>query len=144
MLKLKNLKFIIYFSRIALAATFLSVVADRFGFWGNTGELGVSWGNMNKFFLHVSLLAPWAPAAFIPVLGWVVNILEFVLGIALLLGIKPKMTALATAGLFLIFAISMAAFQSVKLMLNFSVLPCSACAALLYFLGEIKSKTDVP
>ncbi|MFD0708844.1 DoxX family protein [Photorhabdus luminescens] len=132
-------KVVLYFSRFALATAFLSAVVDRFGWWGNMGELGVSWGTMNNFYIHVAKLCPWAPEGFLPIVGWGVTILEFTLGITLLLGIKPKLTALVTTVLLLIFAISMATFHSPKLMLNFSVLTCAACAMFLY-LGSTKEQ----
>src|SRR5205823_11239866 len=35
--------------RMALAAGFLSAVADRFGLWGPIGTPGVSWGGFARF-----------------------------------------------------------------------------------------------
>src|SRR5215813_8122156 len=37
------------FARIALGASFLSAVADRFGLWGPYGAKNVSWGNFAHF-----------------------------------------------------------------------------------------------
>ncbi|KAB7571627.1 MauE/DoxX family redox-associated membrane protein [Verminephrobacter eiseniae] len=132
MQKENSLRFVLLFARIALATAFLSAVADRFGLWGKIGDLGVSWGSMDYFYRHVAKLTPWAPAPLIPVLAWLVNVLEAVLGLFLLFGIQLRMTAWLSAILLLIFAISMAAFQSLKLALNFSVLTCAACAYLVY------------
>ncbi|CCW28984.1 DoxX family protein [Xenorhabdus nematophila] len=131
-------KAMLYFAKFSLATAFLSAVADRFGLWGNMGDLGISWGTMENFYVHVAKLCPWAPNFLVPILGWLVNIVELLLGIALLCGIKPKFTALSTTILLFVFAASMAAFQSVKLMLNFSVLTCAACAIFVYFSSDCK------
>ncbi|WP_105530603.1 DoxX family protein [Solimicrobium silvestre] len=130
----------LYFSRIALAAAFLSAVADRFGLWGKMGELGVSWGSMAGFYPHVAKLSPWSPAAFIPALAWLITILEALLGIFLLLGIQVRKTALFSALLLLLFAMSMMAFQSLKLSLNFSVLTCAACAVFVYLASNTQAR----
>jgi hypothetical protein len=37
------------FARLALGASFLSAVADRFGLWGPYGAKNVSWGNFSHF-----------------------------------------------------------------------------------------------
>lgn len=132
-------KAVLLLARFALAAAFLSAVADRFGFWGHMGELGVSWGTMENFYRHVAKLCPWAPAGLIPVLAWVVNALEAVLGVTLLLGVQLRASAWISAALLLVFALSMAAFQSLKLSLNFSVLTCAACAALVYLASSLEA-----
>ena len=45
-----------WFLRIALAAGFLSAVADRFGLWGPPGTPGVAWGNWSEFLDYVAAL----------------------------------------------------------------------------------------
>jgi len=47
-MKLTNVSVLII--RYTLAITFLSAVADRFGFWGSPGEANVAWGN---FFITI-------------------------------------------------------------------------------------------
>ena len=37
------------FARLALGASFLSAVADRFGLWGPYGAKNVSWGTFAHF-----------------------------------------------------------------------------------------------
>jgi len=51
------------FARMALAAGFLSAVADRFGLWGAAGTNDVAWGNFDAFTEYVHVLAPDPPAA---------------------------------------------------------------------------------
>ncbi|WP_374347093.1 MauE/DoxX family redox-associated membrane protein [Chitinimonas sp.] len=128
----KSWQSVLLFARFALAAAFLSAVADRLGLWGKMGDTGVSWGDMEHFYRHTAKLAPWLPASLVPAVAWLVDLLEAALGICLLLGIQLRRSAWLSAALLLLFAISMAAFQSVKLSLNFSVLTCSACAYLVY------------
>ncbi len=40
----------------ALAAGFLSAVADRFGLWGPTGTPGVAWGGFDPFLVYTRKL----------------------------------------------------------------------------------------
>ena len=44
------------FLRFALGFTFLSAVADRFGFWGAFGEPHVAWGNFARFVAYTGKL----------------------------------------------------------------------------------------
>ena len=44
--------------RMALAAGFLSAVADRFGLWGPIGTPGVSWGGFAKFLDYTATILP--------------------------------------------------------------------------------------
>lgn len=122
-----------WFARLALAAAFLSAVADRLGLWGPyTDGAIVSWGSMARFYQDVAALNPWVPAWAVPFLGWLVTVLEAGLGLLLIIGYRLRWTALFAALLLFIFALSMSVFLSVKLMLNYSVLTCTACALLLF------------
>ena len=42
------------FLRLALGLSFLSAVADRFGWWGAFGQLNVAWGNFARFVEYTS------------------------------------------------------------------------------------------
>lgn len=44
------------FLRLALAASFLSAVADRFGIWGAYGNAHVAWGNFARFINYTHVL----------------------------------------------------------------------------------------
>lgn len=122
-----------WLARFALAAAFLSAVGDRLGLWGPyTDGVIVSWGSMARFYQDVAALSPWAPASAVPLLSWLVTVLEAGLGLLLIVGYGLRWTALLSGLLLLIFALSMSAFLSVKLMLNYSVLTCTACALLLF------------
>jgi hypothetical protein len=51
--------------RLALGISFLSAVADRFGFWGVYGQPNVSWGNYARFVDYTAKLNWFLPAAMI-------------------------------------------------------------------------------
>src|ERR1044071_4265663 len=55
-----------WFLRIALAAGFLSAVADRFGLWGPAGAANVAWGAWQAFVDYVAKLNWFAPPASTP------------------------------------------------------------------------------
>ena len=46
----------VVFARLALAASFLSAAADRFGLWGGPGTGGVAWGEFGRFVQYVRRL----------------------------------------------------------------------------------------
>ena len=46
--------------RLALGISFLSAVADRFGFWGVYGQPNVSWGNYARFVDYTAKLNSFA------------------------------------------------------------------------------------
>lgn len=118
--------------RIALAAAFLSAVADRFGLWGPSGNPGVSWGNMIRFNAYVAKLNWFAPAAVIPVLAWLSTIAEALLALGLLIGWQLRWFALASALLLLSFAATMSLALGVKPPLDYSVFTAAAAAFLLF------------
>lgn len=130
MMNLKNA--VILFTRYALAITFLSAVADRFGLWGASGNPNVAWGNYPAFLEYTALLNPWAPKALIPVIGGIATGLEIIFAITLIIGFRVKETSLSSAILLLIFAVSMAVTIGIKAPLDYSVFSACGAAFLLY------------
>jgi len=126
----------LWFARLALAAAFLSAVADRFGLWGPVNPPVVDWGSMEGFYPAVAALNPWAPSALIPALAWLVTIVEAVLGVLLIVGFRLRLTALASGVLLAIFALTMTIFLGPKLPLNYSVYTAAACAFLVAVMAE--------
>src|SRR5215471_19309287 len=57
------------FLRLALAAGFLSAVADRFGLWGPAGTPGVAWGAFGPFLDYTGELLWFLPAGLVPAAG---------------------------------------------------------------------------
>ena len=67
--------------RLALAAAFLSAVADRFGLWGKPGDEGVAWGSVEQYEAYVALLNWFVPKSLIPALGWLATAAEVVIAV---------------------------------------------------------------
>ena len=120
-----------WFLRVALAAGFLSAVADRFGLWGPAGAANVAWGAWQPFVDYVAKLNWFAPPASTPILAWAATVAEVVLGIGLLIGWQLRWFALAAGLLLLSFAITMTLALGVKAPLDFSVFAAAAGAFLL-------------
>lgn len=121
----------VYFLRFALAAGFLSAVADRFGLWGQPGSPHVAWGSFENFTNYTATLNWFVPASLIPAVAWIATILEFVLAIFLVIGFKIKETAFASGILLTLFFLTMTISSSIKAPLDYSVFTSSAAAFLL-------------
>ena len=120
-----------WFMRLALATSFLSAVADRCGFWGPPGALGVAWGAWPQFVAYVAQLNWFAPTPLIPVLALVATGLEVLLAIGLLVGWRLQWVALGSGCLLLSFAITMMMALGIKAPLDYSVFTAAASAFLL-------------
>lgn len=120
--------------RVALALSFLSAVADRFGLWGPPGTPNVAWGTFDSFIEYTGLLLFFLPAATIPYIGWVATFSEVVLAIGLLSGFYVRWFALASALLLLTFALSMTFAIGLEPAFSYSVWTASAAAFLLAFI----------
>src|SRR5699024_244760 len=125
-----------WFLRIALAAGFLSAVADLFGIWRSPGAAGVAWGDWSHFLDYVAVLNAFAPAWLIPVLGWVATIAEIGLAATLLVGWRLRWTSAGAGILLLLFALAMTFSSSLKAPLDASVYTASAGAFLLAMVSE--------
>jgi putative oxidoreductase len=116
--------------RAALAASFLSAVADRLGLWGPLGTQGVSWGSVPKYEEYVAQLNWFLPAELVPAVGWVATTCEVTLAIGLLIGWRLSRVAVAAGLLLTTFAVAMAVALGPKSPLDYSV-PSAAAAAFL-------------
>lgn len=123
------------FLRLALGASFVSGVADRFGVWGPAGTVNVAWGNFQRFTAYTAQLNPWAPTPTVPALAWVATVAELVLGLALILGFFTRWSALLSGILLLLFALGMTVGTGLKSALNASVFSAAAAAFALTVLG---------
>jgi uncharacterized membrane protein YphA (DoxX/SURF4 family) len=117
--------------RLALGATLLSAVADRFGIWGPPGAAAVAWGDWTHFVAYTAKVNSFLPSALAPALAIVATAAELVLGITLIVGIFQRPVAFASAALFALFAGAMTLSFGVKAPLNFSVFVDFAAALLL-------------
>ncbi len=120
-----------WFLRIALAAGFLSAVADRFGLWGPPGAPGVAWGNWSEFLDYVAALNWFLPAFLVPIVGWVATLGEVGFAVALLMGWRLRWVANASGLLLLLFALAMTISEGIKSPLDSSVCAAAAGAFLL-------------
>lgn len=130
---MKN-KIIKLFLRLAIAAGFLSAVADRFGFWPDTVS---AWGNWESFVQYTATINPWFPANLIPALAIVATAAEVLFAIFLLIGFKTKLFANLSGILLLIFALSMSFSIGIKPVFDYSVFIAAAGA---FALGTIKER----
>lgn len=123
--------------RWTLSLTLLSAVADRLGWWGAPGTQNVSWGDWAHFVSYTARVNSFLPSSWAPCLALLATVAETILGGALLLGISPRVVALACAGLFALFAGAMTLSLGVKAPLNFSVF--AAAAALLLSTQSVRA-----
>jgi len=121
------------FLRLTVAASMLSSVADRFGIWAK--ELCM-WGDMDKFVAYTQSLIPYIPANAVPVLAWTATVLEVLLPLCLLVGLKLKWTASLSGLMILVFAIAMATSVGIKAPLNYSAFTASAAAFAILSCGR--------
>lgn len=119
------------FARVALAAGFLSALADRFGLWGEAGTNHVFWGNFETFTQYVQTLAPYLPDTLVTATAWGATAVEILLSGALLLGVRIRWAALASAATLVVFAVSMFIFDGFETPLSASVFAAAAAALLL-------------
>jgi uncharacterized membrane protein YphA (DoxX/SURF4 family) len=117
--------------RVALGATFLTAVTDRFGVWGAPGAPQVAWGDFAHFLRYAAQVNAFLPPALIPPVAWLATVLEALLGLALVVGVQTRLATLASGGLLGLFALAMTVSMGVKSALNYSVFSASAGAFLL-------------
>ena len=117
--------------RLALGLSFLSAVADRFGWWGAFGQPNVAWGDFARFVDYTGRLNWFLPHATILPLAVIVTGAEFLLGLLLLAGWQTRITALSSGILLLTFGLAMTLALGIKAPLNFSVFSAAGGSLLL-------------
>jgi putative oxidoreductase len=127
----------ILYLRIALGASFLSGIADRFGLY--TGR-NVGYGNFAGFVAYTAKVNSFMPAWTIPFLAWVATAAEFSFGLALVLGIWLRWAALGSSVLLLLFAAAMAISFGIKSPLDYSVFSASAGALVLWDYTQTRNR----
>lgn len=139
------------FLRLALAASFLSAVSDRFGLWGPPGAPGVAWGTFTVFEAYTGRLNWFLPASIIPALAWIATGLEISLALGLIVGVATRWVALASGVLLLLFALAMTGATGIKGPLDYSVFSASAGAFLLatlpryaWSIDDLRTRTPKP
>jgi uncharacterized membrane protein YphA (DoxX/SURF4 family) len=119
------------FLRFALGLSFLSAVADRFGWWGAPGQPNVAWGDFARFVEYTGKLNWFLPHAMILALAVSATCAEVVFGFLLLAGWQTRITALCSAILLMTFGLSMTLALGIKAPLNFSVFSAAGGSLLL-------------
>ncbi len=120
-------KIIRLFLRLAIAAGFLSAVADRFGLWHSR----VAWGSWEVFVEYTHSLLPWLSDTGAQAAAILATVAEALFAIFLLVGWKTKLFAILSGALLLSFAIAMAFSLGIKAPLDYSVFPAAAAAFAL-------------
>ena len=134
-----NIKIIKIFLRLAIATSFLSAVADRFGIWDE--EISV-WGNWNSFLEYTQIINPWFPNSIISIIGSIATTAEIIFAICLIIGFKTQLFARLSGFLLLIFALSMTFSTGIKGAFDFSVFSASAGAFALSLIKEKYMELD--
>lgn len=117
--------------RLALAASFLSAVADRLGLWGPPGGKLVAWGAWQPFVDYTGVLLFYLPHTFVAWAAVAATVAEVALAVWLLIGWRLRLAAHASAALLLSFAFSMVLALGVKAPLDYSVFTAAAAALAL-------------
>ena len=121
----------IVFARLALAAGFLSAVADRLGWWGSAGQPQIAWGGWQHFVTYTATLNWFMPPAIAPALALLATTAEVALAVLLIVGYRLVWTATASGVLLLLFALAMTVGIGPKAPLDYSVYVAAAAAFLL-------------
>jgi uncharacterized membrane protein YphA (DoxX/SURF4 family) len=121
------------FARVALGASFLSAVADRFGLWGPYGAKNVSWGNFARFVEYTGAVMSLFPSSLAVSFAWAATVAETLFGILLIVGFKTRMASVLSGLLLLSFAVAMITGLGIKKPFDYSVFSAAAAAFLLAF-----------
>jgi putative oxidoreductase len=116
------------YARLALGASFLSGIADRFGLYSGRN---VGYGNFDGFMQYTAKVNSFMPASTIPFLAWAATVAELSLGLALVLGVWLRWVALGSSVLLVLFGTAMAISFGIKSPLDYSVFSASAAALLV-------------
>lgn len=138
----KRLTFSQLFLRIALSFSFLSAVADRFGFWGLPGSRGVTWGNWQNFVAYSNSVNSFVPESLGEVLAVFATVLEVILPLLLLVGYKLRQVAFLSGILLAIFASAMTISFGFKPAFDYSVWTGAGACFLLGSIGTYRYSLD--
>jgi uncharacterized membrane protein YphA (DoxX/SURF4 family) len=120
----------VWLLRVALAFSFLSAVADRFGLWGRFG-VSSTWGDFERFTEYTARLLSFLPPSLASASAVLATGAEVVVAGGLLIGWRLRWWAFAAAALLLSFALAMTCALGVKAPTDYSVWTAAAAAFLL-------------
>src|SRR5436305_11754419 len=121
----------VWLLRVALAFSFLSAVADRFGLWGPFGVAGVGWGDFERFTAYTARLLWFLPPSLVSPAAILATAAEVIVAGGLLVGWRLHWWAFAAAALLLSFALAMTCALGGKAPTDYSVWTAAAAAFLL-------------
>lgn len=130
------------FLRIALSASFLSAVADRFGIWGPPGRKSVSWGNWDNFISYSNSVNSFASPEIGTMLAYVATALEIIIPLLLIVGYQLKRVWILSGVMLVGFAIAMTLSFGIKPPLDYSVFTAAAASFLLSTIDQYKFSLD--
>ena len=136
--KSNYMKYVEWFLRIAIAMSFLSASADRFGLWPTEVS---AWGNWTAFVEYTGTLLFFLPDCLVHVAAIIATALEVTFGIALLTTYKTPFFAFGSGILLLIFALGMVISLGIKAPFDYSVFSASAAAFALSAISVTKTRT---
>jgi len=117
--------------RLALGLSFLSAVADRFGWWGAFGHPNVAWGNFARFVAYTATLNWFLPPALILTLAVVSTCAELLLGLLLVVGWQTRIAAACSGIMLIVFGLAMTAALGLEAPLAYSVFSAAGGSLLL-------------
>ncbi|MBL7864175.1 MAG: DoxX family protein [Cyclobacteriaceae bacterium] len=121
------------FLRLAVAAGFLSAVADRFGYWPASVTV---WGSWQKFVEYTGIINPWLPSGMVPAAAAVATVAEIILALMLIAGYKTENAARLSGFLMLTFGLAMTFSTGLKGALDYSVFSAAGAAFGLSLIKE--------
>ncbi|MBJ6118871.1 DoxX family membrane protein [Pontibacter sp. BT310] len=127
----KYLPYGVLFMRLALAFTLLAAIADKAGYWGEPGSPTIIWGDWHVYINYMHALLPFTSKGMTEMLATVATVLEGVLALMLLIGIKVRWAALGTGIYSLFLALGTLVFIGVKAPFNYSLFVVCAAGFLL-------------
>ncbi|SDJ24753.1 hypothetical protein [Flavobacterium noncentrifugens] len=119
------------FLRLALSASYLSAVSDRFGYWGAPGTTGIAWGNWENFVNYTNSVVGFLPQQWGGFLAIAATVLEIILPVLLIVGYRLKYISMASGLLLLGFALAMTFSFGIKTPLDYSVFTAAVASFLL-------------
>lgn len=117
--------------RLALGLSFLSAVADRFGWWGAFGQPNVAWGDFARFVEYTGKLNWFLPYPAVLALAIISTCAEISFGLLLIVGWRTRIAALFSGILLIIFGLAMTFALGMKAPLSFGVFSAAGGSLLL-------------
>jgi putative oxidoreductase len=127
----KYLPYAVLFQRIALAFTILAFVADKLGYLGQPGTSGVHFGDWDFYTKQLQASLPFIPKGISEKLAMAATLLEIILALMLLFGVKVRWAAVGL-GIYTLLAVILVGYAvSPIAVFNFSLLVICAASFLL-------------